>query len=33
MKKVIGYGASTKGNVILQYCGINSKILNSCRRK
>ena len=25
MKKVIGYGASTKGNVILQYCGINSK--------
>ena len=24
-KKVIGYGASTKGNVILQYCGINSK--------
>ncbi len=26
-KKVIGYGASTKGNVILQYCNINSKIL------
>ena len=22
-KKVIGYGASTKGNVILQYCNIN----------
>jgi len=27
-KKIIGYGASTKGNVILQYCNINSKILN-----
>jgi len=26
-KKVIGYGASTKGNVILQYCNINSKLL------
>ena len=25
MKKVIGYGASTKGNVILQYCNLNSK--------
>ncbi|HAV10000.1 MAG TPA: methyltransferase [Dehalococcoidia bacterium] len=24
-KKVLGYGASTKGNVILQYCGITSK--------
>ena len=24
MKKVIGYGASTKGNVILQYCNLNS---------
>ena len=24
-KKVIGYGASTKGNVILQYCGLNDK--------
>ena len=23
-KKVLGYGASTKGNVILQYCGITS---------
>ena len=23
-KKVIGYGASTKGNVILQYCNLNS---------
>ncbi len=26
-KKVIGYGASTKGNVILQYCNINSDLL------
>jgi len=26
-KKVLGYGASTKGNVILQYCNIDSKIL------
>ncbi|WP_440931908.1 class I SAM-dependent methyltransferase [Candidatus Pelagibacter sp.] len=26
-KKVIGYGASTKGNVLLQYCGINEKII------
>ena len=26
-KKVLGYGASTKGNVILQFCEINSKIL------
>ena len=26
-KKVLGYGASTKGNVILQYCGINSSQL------
>ncbi len=24
-KKVIGYGASTKGNVILQYCNLSSK--------
>jgi hypothetical protein len=24
-KKVIGYGASTKGNVILQFCNFNSK--------
>ena len=24
-KKVLGYGASTKGNVILQYCGITNK--------
>ncbi len=26
-KKVLGYGASTKGNVILQYCKLNSKLL------
>lgn len=26
-KKVIGYGASTKGNVILQYCGITDRDL------
>ncbi|MBI1273681.1 MAG: methyltransferase domain-containing protein [Alphaproteobacteria bacterium] len=26
-KKVLGYGASTKGNVLLQYCGINSETL------
>ena len=26
-KKIYGYGASTKGNVILQYCNINSKII------
>ena len=26
-KIVIGYGASTKGNVILQYCGITEKLL------
>jgi len=26
-KKVFGYGASTKGNVILQFCGINKKLL------
>ena len=24
-KKVLGYGASTKGNVLLQYCGFTSK--------
>ena len=24
-KKILGYGASTKGNVILQYCGITEK--------
>jgi hypothetical protein len=24
-KKIIGYGASTKGNVLLQFCGITSK--------
>jgi GDPmannose 4,6-dehydratase len=27
-KKVLGYGASTKGNVILQYCGIGSSLLS-----
>jgi len=27
-KKIYGYGASTKGNVILQYCKINSSLLN-----
>jgi hypothetical protein len=26
-KKVLGYGASTKGNVLLQFCGITSDIL------
>ena len=28
-KKILGYGASTKGNVMLQYCNINSKIISS----
>ena len=27
-KKILGYGASTKGNVLLQYCKIDSKLLN-----
>lgn len=26
-KKVLGYGASTKGNVILQFCGLNSEAI------
>ena len=26
-KKVIGYGASTKGNVVLQFCGVSDKEL------
>ena len=26
-KKIIGYGASTKGNIILQYCNINSSLI------
>ena len=26
-KKVVGYGASTKGNVILQFCNINNKLM------
>ena len=28
-KKVVGYGASTKGNVVLQYCGITENELSS----
>ncbi len=27
-KKILGYGASTKGNVLLQYCNIDSKIID-----
>ena len=27
-KKILGYGASTKGNVLLQYCNIDSKLIN-----
>lgn len=27
-KKIVGYGASTKGNVLLQYCGIDTKYLD-----
>lgn len=27
-KKIVAYGASTKGNVILQYCGIGSNIIS-----
>ena len=27
-KKILGYGASTKGNVLLQYCNIDSKMLD-----
>lgn len=27
-KKIAGYGASAKGNTLLQYCGINNKILD-----
>ena len=27
-KKICGYGASTKGNVILQYCGLTEKHLD-----
>ena len=26
-KKVIGYGASTKGNVLIQYCGLNADLI------
>ncbi len=28
-EKVIGLGASTKGNVLLQYCGIDAKLISS----
>ena len=28
-KTIVGYGASTKGNVILQYCNLNNKIIDS----
>jgi len=28
-KKIIGYGASTKGNVLLQYCGIDTNYLDA----
>ena len=27
-KTIHGYGASTKGNVLLQYCNINNKVIN-----
>jgi hypothetical protein len=27
-KKVVGYGASTKGNVVLQFCGIGSDLMS-----
>ncbi|MBX7174442.1 MAG: class I SAM-dependent methyltransferase [Pyrinomonadaceae bacterium] len=27
-KKIIGYGASTKGNVLLQYCGITPRLIS-----
>lgn len=26
-KKILGYGASTKGNVMLQFCGLNKKMI------
>jgi len=26
-KKILGYGASTKGNVVLQFCGLNEKAI------
>lgn len=28
-KKIIGYGASTKGNVLLQFCGITSRLISN----
>ena len=27
-KRILGYGASTKGNVLLQFCDISSKLIN-----
>ena len=27
-KTILGYGASTKGNILLQYCGINSELIS-----
>jgi hypothetical protein len=27
-KRVLGYGASTKGNVLIQYCGIDEKLIS-----
>jgi len=27
-EKVLGYGASTKGNVLIQYCGLNADLLS-----
>ena len=27
-KRVVGYGASTKGNVLLQYCGIDASLVS-----
>ncbi len=32
-KRVIGYGASTKGNVVLQYCGVSSADLPAIAEK
>ena len=31
-KKVIGYGASTKGNVVLQFCGVTRNEVAAHRR-
>jgi hypothetical protein len=27
-KRVVGYGASTKGNVLIQYCGLNAELVS-----